>query len=131
MRKTAEPRSAPHRRPEPLYVAWAAGLWQNLESHSGGREMRKRKGSASQAAMLEAADEAKRATELAAVNIRRYLRAQQAAATQVIILAPELVEAARATALSAELAAVNINRYLRLQKENASQVTPVKPKKKG
>ena len=93
--------------------------------------MRKPRKAVSNATMRVAADEARRATKLAAANIRRYLRTQRASATQVIILSPELVEGARATALAAELAAVNINRFLRLQKENASQVTPVKPKSRS
>ena len=73
----------------------------------------------------EAADEARRAAELAAANIQRYLRLQRDFASQVIILQPKLVEAAEVTAISAELAAVNIKRFLRLQRESGSQVTPV------
>ncbi len=88
--------------------------------------MRKPEEGAPDAATLdEAADEARRAAELAAANIKRYLKLQREFATQVIILTPaELVEAAKATALSAELAAVNINRFLRLQTESVTEVTP-------
>ena len=79
-----------------------------------------------EAAMVEAAEEARRAAELAAANIRRYLRLQRDSPSQVTPVEPgELVEAARATALSTELAAVNIQRFLRLQRESVSEVTPI------
>ena len=69
----------------------------------------------------EAADEAKRAAELAAANIPRYLRLQRNFASRVTPVQPaELVEAAEVTALSAELVAVNIKRFLRLQRESVT-----------
>ena len=74
----------------------------------------------------EAADEARRAAELAAANIPRYLRLQRDFASQVTPAKPdELLEAAKVAAASAKLAAVNIKRFLRLQRESASRVTPV------
>ena len=91
--------------------------------------MKKPKKGVSTATARKAENEAVRAIELAATNIRRYQRAQRAAATQVIILSPEAVAQARATALSAELAALNIDRFLKLQKDSATRVTPVKTKK--
>ena len=89
--------------------------------------MSKRQNHAAEAVTLnEAADEARRAAELAAANIPRYLRLQRDFASQVTPVKPgELVEAAKVTAASAELAAVNIKRFLRLQREDVSEVTPI------